>query len=74
MTPSEQIKAIRASTGLTQKKFAEKTGVPVRTILSWETEDRKPPAYVIPLLRLAVLALGCDEKMKKKSAQNLKEG
>ena len=59
---AEQIKALRASTGLSQKKFAEKTGVPARTILSWETGDRKPPAYVIPLLRLAVLALGGDEK------------
>ena len=62
MTPAEQIKTIRASTGLSQKKFAEQTGVPVRTILSWETGDRTPPAYVIPLLRLAVLALDGDEK------------
>lgn len=57
MTSAEQIKAIRTSTGLSQKKFAEKTGVPARTILSWETGDRTPPAYVIPLLRLAVRAL-----------------
>lgn len=62
MTPSEQIKAIRSSTGLSQKSFAEKTGVPARTILSWETGDRKPPAYVIPLLRLAVRALDGDER------------
>ena len=57
MTPAEQIKEIRASTGLSQKKFADKTGVSARTILSWETGDRTPPAYVIPLLRLAVQAL-----------------
>lgn len=57
MTPAEQIKAIRASTGLSQKKFAEKTGVPVRTLVSWETGDRKPPSYAIQLLRLAVQAL-----------------
>ena len=57
MTPSEQIKAIRANTGLSQKKFAEKTGVPARTILSWATGDRTPPSYVIPLLKLAVRAL-----------------
>lgn len=62
MTPSAQIKAIRASTGLSQQKFAEKTGVPARTILSWETGDRTPPSYVIPLLRLAVRALDGDEK------------
>lgn len=57
MTTSEQIKEIRASTGLSQKKFAEKTGVPVRTIVSWEVGDRKPPSYAIQLLRLAVQAL-----------------
>lgn len=62
MEQAEQIKALRASTGLSQKKFAEKTGVPARTILSWETGDRKPPAYVIPLLRLAVRALDGDGK------------
>ena len=62
MTPAEQIKAIRASTGLSQKKVAEKTGVPARTILSWETGDRTPPTYVIPLLRLAVRALDGNEK------------
>lgn len=62
MEPADQIKAIRASTGLSQKKFAEKTGVSARTILSWETGDRTPPSYVIPLLRLAVRALDGDEK------------
>ena len=62
MEQAEQIKALRASTGLSQKKFAEKTGVPARTIVSWETGDRTPPSYVIPLLRLAVRALGVDEK------------
>ncbi len=60
MTPAEQIKEIRVSTGLSQKKFAEKTGVPARTILSWETGNRTPPAYVIPLLRLAVQALNSE--------------
>lgn len=57
MTQGEQIKEIRASTGLSQKKFAEKTGVPVRTLVSWEVGDRKPPSYAIQLLRLAVQAL-----------------
>lgn len=57
MTQAEQIKEIRASTGLSQKKFAEKTGVPVRTLVSWEVGDRKPPSYAIQLLRLAVQAL-----------------
>lgn len=54
MTPAEQVKEIRAVTGLSQKKFAEKTGIPLRTLISWETGDRKPPAYTTRLLALAV--------------------
>lgn len=68
MTPAEQIKAIRSSTGLSQKKFAEKTGVPARTILSWETGDRTPPAYVIPLLRMAVRELDGNERNQPPSS------
>lgn len=44
------IKAIRERTGLTQKEFAELTGIPQRTIENWETGQRKPPEYVIKLL------------------------
>ncbi len=57
LPPAEQVKAIRASTGLTQKAFAEKTGVPLRTVLSWETGARKPPEYAIRLLEIAVKKL-----------------
>lgn len=54
MNTADQIKAIRAGTGLSQKKFAEAFGIPSRTYEAWEMGERKPPAYVIRLLQLAV--------------------
>nr|DAH24641.1 MAG TPA: putative transcriptional regulator [Caudoviricetes sp.] len=59
MTTSEQIKAIRASTGLTQKEFEKAFGIPSRTYEAWEMGERKPPQYVIRLLEMA------SEKLKK---------
>ena len=38
MTPSEQIKAIRAKTGLSQVKFSAQFGVPKRTLEHWDLE------------------------------------
>ena len=54
MTPAEQIKSIRTSTGLSQAKFAEAFGIQVRTLERWESGVRNPPPYVINLLRIAV--------------------
>lgn len=47
------IKDIRAHTGLTQVKFAERYHIPTRTLENWERGIRKPPEYVIYLLALA---------------------
>lgn len=54
MTPAEQIKSIRASTGLSQAKFAETFGIQSRTLERWESGVRNPPPYVVNLLRIAV--------------------
>lgn len=54
MTPAEQIKSIRASTGMSQAKFAEIFGIQSRTLERWESGVRNPPPYVINLLRIAV--------------------
>ncbi len=59
MTTAEQIKAIRAITGLTQKEFEKAFGIPSRTYEAWEMGERKPPQYVIRLLEMA------SEKLKK---------
>ena len=48
------IKEIRALTGLSQTKFAEKYEIPRRTIECWEAEQRKPPEYVMKLLERCV--------------------
>lgn len=57
MTPAEQIKAIRAGTGLSQASFARVYEIPKRTIENWEAGVRVPPPYLIRLLELAVQAL-----------------
>lgn len=50
---AEKAKAVRARTGLTQKAFAEKYGIPQRTIEGWES-GRTPPAYVLDLLQKVI--------------------
>lgn len=54
MTTAEQIKSIRAVSGLTQAAFASRYGIPKRTIEAWEMGQRTPPPYVIRLLETAV--------------------
>lgn len=44
------IKNIRKQTGLSQKKFAEKIGVPVRTLQGWEQGYRNPPDYIMNMI------------------------
>lgn len=47
--PPPDVKAIRASTGLSQAEFARSIGVKKATLLNWEHERRKPegPARVL---------------------------
>lgn len=56
MTPAEHIRALRASTGLSQAAFAARYEIPRRTIEDWESGSRTPPPYVITLLASAVKA------------------
>lgn len=44
------IRELRAKTNLSQKKFAEYFGIPLRTVQEWEQERRKPPDYIPKLL------------------------
>lgn len=51
------IKEIRSITGLSQKKFADKYGIPRRTLESWETEGnghRDPAEYALKWLERIV--------------------
>ena len=45
-----EIKALRESTGLTQRAFAELLGIPKRSIENWESGVSKPPEYLIRLI------------------------
>lgn len=44
------IKDLRLLTNLSQSKFADVVGIPVRTIQKWEQGDRVPPDYVVKLI------------------------
>lgn len=45
------IKELRLKTGMKQKEFAEKFGIPVRTLQDWERPNKpNPPAYVAKML------------------------
>lgn len=48
------IKEIRASTGLSQSKFAAALNIPVRTLQQWEIGARSCPEYVVELIAYRV--------------------
>ena len=45
------MKEFRLSTGLSQSKFAEYFGLPIRTLQEWEQGRRNPPSYLLELLK-----------------------
>lgn len=45
-----EIKKWRNNACMTQKEFASKFEIPIRTIENWEEDQRKPPAYVEKLI------------------------
>lgn len=53
-TPADRIKEIRSLTGLSQTKFGDLYGIPMRTIQNWENGVSEAPGYVVDLLELAV--------------------
>ena len=54
ITTALRVKEIRSKTGLSQKRFAEEYEIPKRTLESWESGERVPPAYVVNLLERVV--------------------
>lgn len=43
------IKQLREYLNLSQRQFAEKFGIPLKTIQNWESKTRTPPEYVIKM-------------------------
>jgi putative transcriptional regulator len=50
----EQVKAIRAKSGLSQAAFSARYHIPKRTIEGWEMGVRECPVYVVELLQRVV--------------------
>ena len=44
------IKELRDSTGMTQKEFASRYGIPISTLRKWEQGESSPAPYVASLL------------------------
>lgn len=45
-----KIKAMRASSGMSQRQFSDYLGIPVKTIQNWEIERNKCPEYLLNLI------------------------
>jgi transcriptional regulator with XRE-family HTH domain len=45
------IRDMRTQLGVTQSEFSKRYNIPFRTIQNWETGLRKPPEYIINLLK-----------------------
>ena len=54
MTTAERAKAIRKASGLPQAAFADRYGIPKRTVENWEGGQREAPSYVLDLLERVV--------------------
>lgn len=54
----EKLLALRKSTGMNRRQFAEYFGIPYRTVQDWELGNRTMPEY---LLRLMVYKLNVEK-------------
>ena len=51
---SVNIKELRLSTGMTIQEFSDYFNIPRRTIENWEGGQRKPPVYVVELIKYKI--------------------
>ena len=54
MFATMNIRDMRKQLGDTQSEFAERYNIPFRTVQNWETGMRKPPEYILELLRARI--------------------
>lgn len=50
MDDKERLKELRKKLGLSQAKFAEKFGIPIRTIQDWEYGKREVRSYIVDMI------------------------
>ena len=70
MEQKDRIRAIRNSTGMNRKEFAEYFGIPYPTITDWELGNRHMPDYVLRLIAYKVEM----EKLDQKKNGDLDDG
>lgn len=61
----EKLLALRKSTGMNRRQFAEYFGIPYRTVQDWELGNRTMPEY---LLRLMVYKLNVEKLCAQEEA------
>ena len=54
MDAAMNIRDMRKQLGDTQSEFAERYNIPFRTVQNWETGMRKPPEYILELLKARI--------------------
>lgn len=62
------VKDIRIKTGMTQKAFSERFGIPISTLRKWEQGESSPPQYVIDLIAASLPAE--DSSLRKIPGRN----
>ena len=50
MDSKERLKELRKELGLSQAKFAERFGIPLRTLQDWEYGKREVRSYIIDMM------------------------
>ena len=50
MDSKERLKELRKELGLSQSKFAERFGIPLRTIQDWEYGKREVRSYIVDMM------------------------
>jgi DNA-binding transcriptional regulator YiaG len=49
-TKPTTFRELRASTGMTQQAFADRFGIPKRTVENWDSGVSTPPPYVLSMM------------------------
>lgn len=53
-----EIREIRKSLGLSQQKFGDYFGIPMRTLQRWEYKKSEPPEYVLDMIKRILILEG----------------
>ena len=63
------VKELRVKTGLSQSRFADRFGIPIRSVQHWEQGRQDPPSYVVSMieriLELEELCKQLNERLSK---------